>query len=61
MARGRDQRRRGAGTGSSPVALQGAHVSVWTDLICHLAWTAVQRLWRLRIGRDPTIGFRAQN
>ena len=49
------------GTGSSPVALQGAHVSIWTRLICHLAWVTAQRLWSLHIGRDPTFGFRAQN
>jgi len=49
------------GTGSSPVALQGAHVSIWTNLICHLAWTTAQRLWSLHTGRDPTFGFRTQN
>lgn len=51
----------GGGTGSGPVALQGADVSVWTNLIRHLVRTSGQRLLSLRIVRDPTIGFRAQN
>ena len=49
------------GTGSGPVALQGADVSVWTNLIRHLVRTSGQRLRSLRIGRDPTVGFRDQN
>lgn len=42
-ARGGAQRGRGGGTGFSPVALQGAGVSFWTN-IPHLARTSVQRL-----------------
>ena len=49
------------GTGSSPVALQGADVSFWTNMIPHLARTSVQRLRSLRTAKDPTIGFRTQN
>ena len=51
----------GGGDWVRPVALQGADVSVWTNLIRHLVRTSGQRLRSLRIGRDPTVGFRDQN
>lgn len=60
-ARGGAQRGRGRGTGFSPVALQGADVSFWTNMIPHLTRTSVQRLRSLRTGRDSIIGFRTQN
>lgn len=34
------------GTGTSPVVLQGAVVTVSTSLIYHVAWTSGQRLLR---------------